>query len=163
MRNNFTITTAIAVLLIACQSVGTMGIKKDLNTGLTTTYNRLRVENAFLVMNQEKLNHTDIPLGESFQLINEDVAGLTLRDGKISVGCSLLIQDSAGRVLLREEDLFKGNDTFDKENARYLKCTVNTGAPMESEEHYTVKVDFWDKYGEGRISNSCKIRAIDMP
>lgn len=91
------------------------------------------------------------------------MGGLQLKDGKISVGCSLLIEDTAGQVLLHETDLFKGRDVFNKEDANFLKCTINTGQPMQSEERYIVKVSFWDKYGEGRINNSCTIRAIDMP
>jgi hypothetical protein len=52
---------------------------------------------------------------------------------------------------------------FDAQDATYLKCTVSTGQPMAWEEKYTVQATFWDKYGDGRITNEVVIRAIDMP
>lgn len=114
-------------------------------------------------MNDEVLNHTDIPIGEKFFLINDNVKGLKEKDGKISVGCSLKITDQKGKVLLDEKDLFKGEDVFKKEDAKMLRCTINTGDPMQWEEKYDVQVKFWDKYGDGYIENKVTIRAIDIP
>jgi len=141
----------------------TVGVKKDNTTGLHATYKNLEPETIRLVMNGETLNHSDIPLGESFVIRNENVKGLVAREGKVSIGCTLRIIDSAGKVLLQEEDLFKEKDVFDAMDATYLKCTVTTGQPMASEEMYTVQATFWDKYGDGRIANEVVIRSIDMP
>jgi len=58
--------------------------KKDFNTGLTTTYSG---EKVFIVMNDEVIGHTDIPLGEKFTIINDKLKGLKEKDGKVSVGC----------------------------------------------------------------------------
>jgi hypothetical protein len=166
---------AVSVVFTACESqsmevtknIGgkktTVGVKKDNTTGLHATYKNLEPETIKLVMNGETLNHTDIPLGESFVIRNENVEGLVAREGKVSVGCALRITDSASKVLLQVEDLFKGKDIFDAMDATYLKCTVSTGQPMASEEKYTVQATFWDKYGDGRITNEVVIRAIDMP
>jgi hypothetical protein len=166
---------AVSVVFTACESqsmevtknIGgkktTVGVKKDNTTGLHATYKNLEPETIRLVMNGETLNHTDIPLGESFVIRNENVKGLVARAGKVSVGCALRITDSAGKVLLQVEDLFKGKDIFDAMDATYLKCTVSTGQPMAWEEKYTVQATFWDKYGDGRITNEVVIRAIDMP
>lgn len=109
------------------------------------------------------LNHTDIPLGESFIILNEKVKGFTVKDGKVSVGCALTITDKSGKALLSEPDLFKGNDVFKKDSLDYLRCTVNTGKPMEWEQNYDVSVLFTDKYGNGKIENKVTIRAIDIP
>lgn len=40
-----------------------------------------------LVMNDEVLNHTDIPIGEKFIVINDGVSGLVAKNGKVKVGC----------------------------------------------------------------------------
>ena len=153
------------VIFSACNgSVGVAaGIKKDLTTGLTSTYKNMEPEKVFLVMNDEVLNHNDIPIGEKFFVINENVKGLKEKDGKVSVGCSLSITDKKGKVLLDEKDLFRGEDIFKKEDATMLRCTVTTGSPMEWEEKYDVHVKFWDKYGDGSIENKVTIRAIDIP
>ena len=38
-----------------------------------------------------------------------------------------------------------------------------TGKPMEWEEKYNVKTGFWDKWGDGTITNEVTIRMIDIP
>jgi|KBSMisStaDraftv2_1062788.scaffolds.fasta_scaffold251465_1 hypothetical protein len=139
------------------------GIKKDLGTGLTAKYSNIEPGKVMLVMNDEVLNHTDIPLGESFQLINDNVKGLREKDGKVAVGCSLSIKDKNGKELLSEPDLLKGDGGIFNKDITYLKCTINTGDPMKWEEIYAVNVTFWDKNGTGKIENTVNIRAIDIP
>jgi hypothetical protein len=155
---------ALIIVLSACNTpIISKGIKKDFNTGITSTYTNMEPGKIMLVMNDEVLNHTDIPLGESFLLVNDNIKGMKVKDGKVSVGCSLSITDDKGNALLQEKDLFAGNDLFNEKDARMLKCTVNTGAPMKWEEKYNVAVTFWDKYGEGKIENKFAIRCIDIP
>ncbi|MEO5681691.1 MAG: hypothetical protein ABIQ88_03565 [Chitinophagaceae bacterium] len=139
------------------------GVSKNLNTGMVTTTKGLQAATNKMVMNDEVINHTDIPLGESFFIINEGVKGLTVKDGKVAVGCALTITDAKGKVLLDEPDLFKGSDIFDKDKIDYLRCKVNTGKPMNWEEKYTVRVLFTDKYGKGSIENKVDIKMIDIP
>lgn len=154
---------SLAVLLTACDQQKKSGIIKDFDTGLTANYRGMQPASVFLVMNNEVLGHTDIPIGESFQLVNEGIEGMIERDGYVSAGCSLKISDKKGKTLMEVKDLFTGKDLFKKEAATRLRCTINTGAPMEWEEHYNVQVVFWDKYGAGKISNEFSIRAIDIP
>lgn len=150
-------------LLYACQAQPVAGINKDLNTGLTTSYKGLSPERSFLIMNEEELNHTDIPIGEKFLLVNKGVKGFKEKNGQIAIGCSLSIKDKNGKVLLQEADLFKDHDQYTPKDAEYLKCTITTGEPMQWEEKYDVEVVFWDKNGTGRITNKVTIRAIDIP
>mgnify|MGYP007130732231 CR=1 FL=1 len=159
-----TIVTGLSLLfyLSGCD-VKKTGIHKDLNTGMVTTYQSLEPANSLLVMNNEVLNHTDIPLGENFVLINDNVKGLKEKDGKVSAGCELVISDKQGKKIMDEPDLFKGDDVFLKEKVKALKCTISTGQPMNWEENYDVYVKFWDKYGDGKIENKFTIRMIDIP
>ena len=153
----------LSVCIISCQSHTSAGIKKDLSTGLKTEYKNIEPEEAMLVMNDEVLNNNDIPLGNQFAIVNKSVKGLTEKEGKISLGCSLLITDMKGNVILSEPDLFKDNGTVDAEKSAYLKCTVSTGKPMEWKEKYNVKTGFWDKWGDGKITNEVTIRMNDIP
>ena len=121
---NMLLFVLLSVCVISCQSRTSAGIKKDLGTGLQTEYKNIEPEEAMLVMNDEVLNHNDIPLGEQFAIVNKSVKGFTEKDGKISLGCSLLITDMKGNVILKEPDLFKDNGTVDAEKSEYLKCTV---------------------------------------
>jgi hypothetical protein len=148
----------LSLFIAACsQQPVVKGIMKDFNTGVKTTYQNLKPEEVVLVMNGEVIHHTDIPLGEQFTLVNKNVKGLVQKDGRVSIGTSLTISDTAGRVLLNEPDLFAGKASFPVEEARYLKCIVSTGKPMNWDEHYTVKVRFWDKWGQGKVDNEFTI------
>lgn len=161
-----TATVLLVVLLVTISSCNTSisaGIKKDFNTGMSSSYTGMDPDKAFLVMNNEILNHTDIPIGESFLVVNDGIKGMQSKNGKVKVGCSLSIIDKGGKVLLTEKDLFAGHDEFEEAEAKMLKCTVSTGEPMKSEEKYDVAVTFWDKNGTGKIENKVTIRSIDMP
>lgn len=149
----------ITILLYACNSQA--GVNKNLNTGMVTSYKGIFTGETKMIMNDEELNHSDIPLGESFIIVNDNVKGLTVKEGKVSIGCSLTITDKDEKVLLAEPDLFKGDDVFAKVDT--LRCTVNTGSPMKTEEKYNVRVVFTDKYGTGKIKNDVTIRMIDTP
>ena len=131
---------------------------------MVTTYSKLKPEESVLVMNEEKLGHTQIPLGEKFVVINNKVKGLIVKNNKVSIGCSLKIIDGSGKALLDEADLFKDDaGVYDEKDAEYLKCTVSTGKPMEWDKEYKVAVKFWDKYGTGSIENKFTISIIDVP
>ncbi|HUC80582.1 MAG TPA: hypothetical protein VMR70_06675 [Flavisolibacter sp.] len=156
------------VVLLLCLFV-TAGAQKnavtrrDAATGMQTSYLGLGGSKTRLLMNGEVLGHTQIPLGEKFTIINEDVTGLTQKKGKVSVGCSLKIVDKKGRVLLQMADLFAANDIFSAADTKYLKCTVSTGKPMNWDEEYYITVVFWDKWGKGKMTNQLKIETIDLP
>ncbi len=156
---------ALVLLIIGMGSFAqtAKGTIKDKGTGLTAQYQSIIPGKVLLVMNKEILNHTDIPLGESFMLVNQNTKGFVEKNGKVSVGCALLITDVSGKKLLEAADLFKGKDLMAPKDMSYLKCTINTGAPMKWEEKYLVQVTFWDKYGKGKIVNKVTIRIIDIP
>jgi hypothetical protein len=150
-------------MLTACETKLHVGIKKDAGNGITTSWNNLEPKEVLRVMNGERVSHNQVVLGESFAVINQGVEGLTVKEGKVSVGCSLLITDSSGKKILSENDLFKGNDTWDKDNARELKCTINTGKPMDWDQDYHIVVTFWDKYGKGKLENRLIAHIEDIP
>ena len=154
---------ALIVLASACSERIKVGIKKDLSTGLVSDYSDMEPGKVMLVMNDEVLNHADIPIGEKFMLINDNISGMKTIDGKVSVGCSLMITDTTGKTIFKDDDLFKENSSFYEKDAKMLKCTVSTGLPMEAEEYYNVYVKFWDKKGKGSITNKVTIHMIDMP
>ncbi|MFN4314202.1 MAG: hypothetical protein ACK4E0_07910 [Chitinophagaceae bacterium] len=153
----------IACVLTSCNEIVVTTTLTDAGTGMTTEYQKLKPARSFVVMNGERLQHNDIPIGESFQIINDNVTGLTEKNGKVSIGCSLLIKEQNGKVLLDRADIFEGKDQLDPAEAKQLRCSIFTGEPMKWEELYEVKVVFWDKFGTGKITNTLTIRAIDIP
>jgi hypothetical protein len=154
---------SLIFFLHACTASVSKGVKKDFTTGLTTSFTRMQPQKALLVMNGEELHHTDIPVGESFILMNDGIEGQVTNNGTVRLGCSLTIAYKSGAVLFKDNDLFLEKDMFREEEAKLLKCTIHTGAPMQSGEQYDVTVVFWDKYGKGSIENKFTINMIDMP
>ncbi len=130
---------------------------------MTTAYQGIEVGHTDMVMNTEILNHTDIPLGESFEIINKEVKGLIAKEEKVAVSCSLVIKDVQEKIIFSNADLFDGNGIFNKDSASYLRCTIHTGSPLEWDERYTLVVVFKDKNGNGQIENKVTIRMIDIP
>ncbi|MCF3110925.1 hypothetical protein LL912_19220 [Niabella sp. CC-SYL272] len=163
-RRGWLQTALVAILLAgflySCQAQPT-GMQPG--TGLVTQWKGITTAKSRVIMNKEVLGHHDIPLGASFEIINTGVKGLVAKGGKVSVGCALTISDSKGKVLMNEPDLFAGADIFDARQLDYLRCTVNTGKPMDWEQEYKVRVRFWDKFGKGVLTNTMTIRIIDLP
>ncbi|MEO6491048.1 MAG: hypothetical protein ABIO04_13985 [Ferruginibacter sp.] len=152
----------ILVALNSCKSkMLHAGVTKVLSTGLKTTYKNLHPENVILVMNGTTINDADIPLGESFILVNDKTTGLEAKDGKHLVGCSLIIKDMNDQVLMNEPDLFEQTGTLEQNETTVLRCTVNTGKPMEAGKKYHVVSTFWDKYGNGTIENDITVKMTD--
>ena len=153
----------LITVLCSCKGVQPFGKKVDLVTGLTTSYTGIVPAETKMIMNKEVLNHTDIPLGEKFMIVNTGVEGLTVKDNKVSVGCALSISDKEGKQVLNEPDLFETGGVLDKDSATYLQCKINTGAPMEWQKKYLVKITYWDKYGTGKLENTVTISMEDEP
>ena len=162
----------VIISMVACHSsqtetkngVATIeGMKVDSSTGLTAKYTGIEPGKIFLMMNGEVLNHTDIPIGDSFTIVNQNPKGFVVKFGNISLGCSLLIEDSTGKKILSKPDLFSKNNLIDEANATLLTCNVPTNDSMKWEERYKVTVVFWDKYGNGKIENTVTFRSIDIP
>ncbi|MBL7772461.1 MAG: hypothetical protein JNM95_06365 [Chitinophagaceae bacterium] len=85
------ITTLVlfTLVLFSCQTQPTkIGVLKNTNTGLQTSYANLIPEKAMIVMNNEVIDHNDIPFGETFYVVNDGIQGLIAKDKKVSVGCT---------------------------------------------------------------------------
>lgn len=155
------VTLLFLALFMNCRSNVLIGVKNDFNTGLSASYKNMEPQKVFLVMHSNVLYNNEIPLGESFIVMNEGIKGVVVKNGEVAIGCMLQITNSKGELLLNEKDLFEGHDVFNKDQANLLQCTINTGAPMLLEEEYNILVLFWDKNGNGKIENKVTIRMIN--
>lgn len=151
-----------SVIIGNAQSVH--GVDKNPSSGMVTSYTGLKPGKTIMVMNGEELNHTDIPLGESFTIINSNVTGLVVKDNQVSYGCAVKVIDEKGNEVINIKDLFKTTGgVYPKEKNQAIKCTVKTGNPMQWDEYYTIVVKFWDKNGKGIIEHKLKISTSDIP
>jgi len=162
-RNKLAALALICLLFTACEGQLHFGMMKDGGNGITTTYTNMQPTRVLRIMNGEVVSHNQVVLGDKFAVVNQDVKGMVVKEGKISVGCSLLITDKKGKKLLFEPDLFKDNEIMDKDKTKELRCIISTGKPMDWQQEYDIVVTFWDKFGKGKLENKLNVLIEDIP
>ncbi|MEO6303150.1 MAG: hypothetical protein ABIP51_08245 [Bacteroidia bacterium] len=148
-----TITSVIVVslLLIACS----VGVKKDLMSGLSIKYDGFAVGNSFLVKDNQKTTDVKIKPGQDISVVFTGITGFKEIDGKVYPGASIVVVDSKGKTVLDIADLFSsydstGVDTKMVQEALSIKFTAPpTGS--EKGEIYSWKSKVWDKKGKSTL------------
>lgn len=150
----------IAALLFCMACNFSAGVKKDLNTGLTTNYKGLHVEDSYLVDEAgNKLSSNKIDLGTTMFIVAEGVTNYKQKNGRVYPGCKILLTDAAGKEIINMPDAFaSATDGFKPEEATRLSARLSTGAPMVKGASYNLKATFFDKENkEGVIVSEVKL------
>jgi len=138
---------SIAALFFFCSCQFSKGVKKDLATGLSASYNGLALEDIYL-MNESgnRLGHNTIKLGAKVFLVANGVDYFTLKGDKVFPGCQIILTDKDKKEILSLPDAFANmsNGTSAAE-AKVLQASLSTGQPMVSGETYHLFVRFYDK------------------
>ncbi|WP_118973204.1 hypothetical protein [Taibaiella koreensis] len=123
------------------------GVKKDLATGLTATYNGFGVQDIYMAdASGNKVSSNQIILGSPVAVIANGVTHYTEKDGKVYPGCNIILTDKNKKELLNLPDAFTdmANGT-PASQAALLSAKVSTGSPMVAGETYHLYVRFYDK------------------
>jgi hypothetical protein len=140
----FIVTACLA--LSACSGGFSKGVRKDLATGLSASYNGLTLSDIYLVMDSARAKSNKIPLGKKLVVEAQGVDFFAVEQGKVFPGCSIVLLDKAGKELLNIADAFEHlNGGTNASEATVLDATLNTGEPMEVGKTYILKVRFFDK------------------
>lgn len=138
-------------LLMACGDGFTAGfskgIKADAKTGLTASYNGFALDDIYLADEKDnRLPDNKIGLGSKLAIVATGVNNFVEKNGKVFPGCTILLTGKDGQIILNIEDAFSDmtEGTVAKE-AKVLKASLNTGAPMTVGETYHLQVLFYDK------------------
>ena len=139
--------TVIITLLLTASCNFSKGIKKDLTTGLTTSYNGFALDDIYLANEDEhKLKSNAVSLGSKITIIATGVNNYTEKEGNVFPGCSILLTDKTGKEILNLADAFaEMTQGVLKENSGKLRAQLNTGDPMRVGETYHLLVRFYDK------------------
>lgn len=132
----------MVLLLTSCNF--SKGVKADLMTGLTYSYNGFAVDKAIVVNNGNTVNGKKHPQNSQLTVVLQGVRNYTEVDGKVYPGCSLEVIDEAGNIVLKNDDLFKGVEAT-KEDASTLSASVTLGSPMAAGNSYKMKAKVYDK------------------
>lgn len=143
----FIVYTLSMVLLTACGGSFSKGVKKDLVTGLSSSYNGFSVEDIFITDDKgNKMTNNQVALGNVLLLVATGVDNYKLENGKAYPGCTIILTDKNKKELLNLQDAFADlKDGLPAEQATELKATLTTGAPMQAGETYQLYVHFYDK------------------
>jgi predicted small secreted protein len=142
----FIVSVQVAMLLGACNF--SKGVKKDLATGLSTSYNGFSVEDAYLAEGEEanKVSTNTLALGSKILIVVTGVGNYTVKDGRVFPGCTIILKDAAGKEILNLPDAFADQkDGQPEKEASTLKATLTTGDPMVVGQTYHFSAVFFDK------------------
>lgn len=136
------------LLLTACGSGSfSKGIKKDITTGLSSSYNGFSVDDIYLTDDKgNKMSNNQITLGNALLVVASGVENYKLVNGKAYPGCTIILTDKNKKELLNLPDAFASlSDGLPAAEATELKATLTTGAPMLAGETYQLYIHFYDK------------------
>ena len=135
-------------LLLAIASCNfSKGVKKDLTTGLSTSYNGFAVDDIYLAdANGNRLPNNKVAMGTKITITATGVNYYEEKDGKVFPGCLILLTDKSGKEILNLPDAFANmTEGTVAAEAKVLKASLNTGDPMIVGETYHLLVRFYDK------------------
>jgi len=144
-KSHFIILLFITSLTISCQF--SKGVKKDLNTGLTASYNGFAIDDIFLTDGEKtRLSNNKIKLGTQLLVMATGVDHYAEKDGKVFPGCTIILTDKDKKELLNLRDAFEDmKDGTPASEAKTLEAQLYTGEPMVVGETYHLGVRFFDK------------------
>jgi hypothetical protein len=145
MKQKQILAAMLSILLLSSCNFS-KGVKKDLTTGLSTSYNGFAVDDVYLTVDGNKLSSNKVTLGKEILVVANGVENYGEKDGKVFPGCSILLTDKAGKEILNLADAFADmKDGVESSKASMLNATLNTGNPMVAGETYHLKTRFYDK------------------
>ena len=122
------------------------GVKKDLSTGLSASYNGFSIEDIYLSSEEKRLSNNSVTMGSKIYITATGVENFIVKDDKVYPGCTIILTDKAGKEILNLPDAFSDlvNGTTTTE-AKTLQASLTTGNPMAVGETYHLYVRFYDK------------------
>ncbi len=150
------------LILIFMLSTCNVGVNKDLLTGLTYSYKVLSLEDVYLTVDNDELKTNEIEYGKKVNIVLTGVKGFELDEGKVKIGCKIVVNNNEGKTVLSADDAFAASyeGGLDPEDAEVLSTGLTIGKPLEIGKEYTWKSLFWDKNGKGTITTEIKIKII---
>lgn len=145
MTKHSLLLLSLLFVITSCQF--SKGVKKDLNTGLSASYNGFAIDDIFLADGDKtRLSNNKIILGTKLLVIATGVDYYTEKNGRVYPGCTIILTDKNKKELLNLPDAFEDmKEGTPATEAKTLQAQLNTGDPMLPGETYHLNVRFFDK------------------
>lgn len=147
MNQKLILLTAICLTLYSCSGGFSKGVKKDMLTGLSASYNGFALEDIYLTDTKgSRLSDNKITMGSPLAVVATGVDHFVEMNGRVYPGCTIILTDKAGKEVLNLPDAFADmKDGYTAAEAKVLQASLNTGSPMVVGETYHLSVRFYDK------------------
>lgn len=147
MNRKIMLLAAICISLYSCSGGFSKGVKKDISTGLSASYNGFALEDIYLTDTKEtRLSNNKIAMGSPLAVVATGVDHFVEKNGRVYPGCTIVLTDKAGKEVLNLPDAFADmKDGYTAAEAKVLQASLNTGDPMITGETYHLSVRFFDK------------------
>lgn len=133
----------LAGILVSCNF--SKGVKTELSTGLTYSYNGFRVNDVKIFDNySQPVKGKSYPKGTVLNIKLYGIENYVEEDGKIYPGCSVKLTDTNGKEVLESDDIFKDYITT-KDKFAVPVITLTLFDPVVAGEKYIVNIHFYDK------------------
>ncbi len=144
------IAITFLVLLSGCQF--SKSVNKDFLSGLLTKGDGISCEDAFITVNDEKINRNDFVYGETFVVNFSKIEGFNMENESVFPDMFLTVLNNAGDTMLYADDLYSDYPDGIKLDPLLLTSEVTAAAPMASGNEYKLFVNIIDKKGAGTFS-----------
>jgi len=130
-------------ILVSCNF--SKGVKTELTTGLTYSYNGFRLKEVKVFDNySQPVKGKSYPKGTVLNIKLYGVENYVEENGMIYPGCSVKLTDNNGNEVLESDDIFKDYVTS-KDKFAVPIITLTLFDPVIAGEKYTVNIHFYDK------------------
>ncbi len=137
----------LPLILLSCEFK--KSINKDIQTGLTTKGDGLSCEDVYLSDDEEKISRNSFIYGEKFYVNFSTIEGFQKQNGVVFPGMELFIMNKKGDTILQSNDVYKSYNEGITISPLLLKADISIAKPIFSEQKYILKINIWDKKGEG--------------
>lgn len=148
---------------LACNGKFSKGIKKDLMTGLSVTYDGFTIDEAVLLdSNGQTLSSNQVGLESKIKIKITGLDGFHAINGQVFPGASILVTDTNQVAILDEKELFSEYDSTgcSIEDSRTITLSVTVGDPMQEGNLYIWKSRVWDKKGKAYLDINQEFKVI---
>ncbi len=113
-----------ASALVLCSCNFSAGTKKDLNSGLSFSYNGFSVDEVLLVgPDNAAMSNNEVQLSTQIAIVVQGLANYELKDNKAFPGLMLSVTDTQGSAIINEADLFAESEGYPAADAAILRGT----------------------------------------
>lgn len=128
---------------------------------ITHTEKGLKFNKVLLIQWKDTLNDNLVTLDSIVEMQFVGVKGFKEENGKLYVGASMIVSDSIGTILFRNDDIFIDYDTIGFEPKLVedrIGIFLVTGEPMVKGGIYNWKTKIWDKKSDKEINAEVDIK-----